>query len=228
MSGDTVRVIVTSAKRGPRAPDGKIVEIVARAAQRFVGTYKETDDEADVRLDGGVLEEPIYVGDAGAKSAMTGDKVVVEMLRFPSLSTYGEGVVTEVLGPRGSPGVDLLTALRQFELPDEFPDAVMEEARQQAAQFAEQPLSPDRRDFTVDDGHDRSARRSRLRRRISLSRDDKGYWNLGAHADVAAFVPVNSRLDREARLRGLDLPARPRAADAARTDFKRAGQPATG
>ena len=69
------------------------------------------------------------MGDPGAKGAAADDKVVFEMVRFPSPVHDGEGVIVEVLGPRGKPGVDTLSIIREFNLPDRFAEDALEEAR---------------------------------------------------------------------------------------------------
>ena len=115
--------------RGEPGPRGEIVEVVERQTQQFVGTYLESAGAAYVRIDGALFARPICVGDPGAKNAQPDDKVVIEMLRFPSPLHDGEGVITEVLGPRGRPGVDTLSIIREFGLPDQFAEDAVEEAR---------------------------------------------------------------------------------------------------
>src|SRR5712692_4451888 len=125
-TGDEVLVRIT---RKPSRPDlgpvGQILQVLERATRQFVGTYFEREDQGFVRVDGTVFSHSIYVGDPGAKGARTEDKVVFEMLRFPTLEDRGEGVITEVLGPRGQPGVDTLSIIRAFGLPDQFPPDVL-------------------------------------------------------------------------------------------------------
>jgi ribonuclease R len=158
-------------------------------------------------VDGTVFSHSIYVGDPGAKEARPDDKVVIEMLRFPTAEDRGEGVITEILGPRGKPGVDLLSIIREFDLPDKFPEEVLEEARQQADAFREGDLHG-RQDFTADtvitidpvDARD-------FDDAVGLTQDSKsGHWQLAVHiADVAHFAPPGSFLDREARKRGTSV-----------------------
>ncbi|MBU4400259.1 MAG: hypothetical protein KKE86_13095, partial [Planctomycetes bacterium] len=136
-TGDVVMVRVDRARRGGPGPRGEIVEIVERQTRQFVGTYFESAGAAYVRIDGTLFARPIYVGDPGAKNARTDDKVVTEMLRFPSPLRDGEGVITEVLGPRGKPGVDTLSIIREFGIPDQFADDALEEARRLAERFDE-------------------------------------------------------------------------------------------
>jgi ribonuclease R len=134
-TGDEVHVqLLKRRMRGKRC--GRVVEVLQRSSSTFVGTYFEKRNHGFVRIEGGQFESAISVGDPGAKGARPDDQVVVEILRFPSTTDMGEAVITKVLGPRGTPGVDLLTVIHEFGLPDDFPEAVLEEARLQAHQFA--------------------------------------------------------------------------------------------
>jgi ribonuclease R len=207
-TGDEVLVRIT---RKPSRPDlgpvGEILRVLERATRQFVGTYFERDGQGLVRVDGTVFRHSVYVGDPGAKGAKPDDKVVLEMIRFPTPEDRGEGVLTEILGPRGKPGVDTLSIIREFELPDRFPQDVLDEARVAAAAFDEQDLDG-REDFTsdiiitVDPAEARDFDDA-----ISLTQDSRGkHWQLGVHiADVAHFAPPGSAVDREARQRGTSV-----------------------
>ena len=110
-----------------RGPRGVIVRILQRDTRQFVGTFFEREGESYVRVDGGPFRHSILIGDASAHNARPGDKVVIEMLHFPTLDERGEGVIAEVLGQQGAPGVDALSIIRQFEIPDRFPEDALEE-----------------------------------------------------------------------------------------------------
>ncbi len=206
-TGDEVLVRITRPARGETPPQGEVVKVLERATRQFVGTYHEREGEGLVRVDGGVFAHSVYVGDPGAKGATTDDKVVVELLRFPTLDDRGEGVITEVLGARGAPGVDTLTVIRSFDLPDEFPEDVLAEAREAAEAFDEHDLAG-REDLTKDTIVTIDPVTARdFDDAISLTRDDAtGHWQLGVHiADVAHFAPLGRALDREARRRGTSV-----------------------
>src|SRR5262245_29772480 len=128
-TGDEVLVRLTRPAQKDAPAAGEVLRVLERATRSFVGTYHERDGEALVRVDGGVFAHSVVVGDPGAKGARPDDKIVFEMLRFPTIDDRGEGVITEVLGARGAPGVDTLSVIRAFELPDHFPENVLEEAR---------------------------------------------------------------------------------------------------
>ncbi|MEN6449790.1 MAG: RNB domain-containing ribonuclease [Thermoguttaceae bacterium] len=197
-TGDTVLVQVGRSRGRQPGPRGEIIEIVERQTQQFVGTYLESAGGAYVRIDGALFARPIYVGDPGAKNAQPDDKVVIEMLRFPSPLRDGEGVIIEVLGPQGKPGVDTLSIIREFNLAQEFSKDVMADAHAQAERFDES--IDGRTDFTAEtivtidpvDARD-------FDDAISLERLEDGGWRLGVHiADVSHFVRPGSPLDREA------------------------------
>jgi ribonuclease R len=205
-SGDTVVVQLIRRRRGDPGPRGEIVEILERQTHQFVGTYFEQRGSGYVQVDGTLFAQPISVGDPGAKRVRPDDKVVFEMIRFPSPYHDGEGVITEVLGPRGKPGVDTLSILREFELPENFPEDVLKESRHQADQF-QQRVPQERLDLTgetvitidPEDARD-------FDDAISLAQSEDGHWRLGVHiADVSHFVRPKTALDREARNRATSV-----------------------
>ncbi len=146
-------------------PEGEIVEVIERETHQFVGTYFELGGVAYVQVDGMPFSQPMLLGDPGAKQAQTDDKVVIEMVRFPTHAHEGEGVITEVLGRRGEPGVDTLSIIREFNLPDEFAEDAVEESRHRGRQVRRIDRPPAYRLDRCGDDHDRSGRRPRLRRR---------------------------------------------------------------
>lgn len=207
-SGDTVVVRLTRSRVGPKGPrqGGMIVEVLERDTHQFVGVYQEDETQGYVQIDGGAFSAPIWVGDPGAKNAAPGDKVVIEIVRFPSPAWHGEGVIIEVLGAKGKPGVDTLSVMREFNLPDAFSPEVLEEARANAAAFNEEELG-DRTDLralttiTIDPKDARDFDDA-----ISLEQIGAGFWRLSVHiADVGHFVPPKSALDAEARERATSV-----------------------
>jgi ribonuclease R len=205
--GDTVRISVSHKRRGRDfGYSGRILEVVERRSNRFVGSYVEIGEYGYVRVDGAAFDSDIWVGDASAKNGQTGDKVVIEMVRFPSFQRNGEAVIIEVLGAAGKPGVDTLSIMRQYELPDKFPDSVMDDARKEAEAFDEK-IKDGREDFTnwtvitIDPFDARDFDDA-----ISLTRLENGHWQLGVHiADVSHFVRPNTAVDNEAYARATSV-----------------------
>jgi ribonuclease R len=208
VTGDEVLVRITRKPSRPGlGPSGEVQRVLERATRQFVGTYFERQGEAFVRVDGTVFSHSVYVGDPGAKGVKPEDKVVIEMLRFPTADDRGEAVISEILGPRGKPGVDTLSIIRALGLPDTFAEDALEEARRAADAFDEADLAG-REDFTGDtvvtidpvDARD-------FDDAVSVTQDPKSkHWQLSVHiADVGHFVPPGGALDREARRRGTSV-----------------------
>ena len=206
-TGDTVLVKLTRKATHQGDAAGDILRIVERATRTFVGTYFERDGEGFVKIDGTVFAHSVSVGDPGAKGVKSQDKVVVDLLKFPSAEARGEGVIAEVLGPLTQPGVDLLTIIRAFGLPEAFPEAALAEARVQADAFNENDFDG-REDFTqgtvitIDPVDARDFDDA-----VSVEIDPKTkHWILTVHiADVAHFVKPGGPLDNEARKRATSI-----------------------
>ncbi|MEM9412218.1 MAG: ribonuclease R family protein, partial [Planctomycetota bacterium] len=204
--GDIVKLRISRRKQGQEIrTSGRVVEVIERRTHRFVGTYRENSGFGFVIVDGGIFDTGILVGDAGAKRCRVGDVVVIEMANFPSPNDPGEGVIVEVLGDRGRPGVDTMTIMREFALPEEFPEVVLESAREQADRFDEEIGG--REDFTKTTVITIDPKTARdFDDAISLERIENGHWRLGVHiADVSHFVPRKSALDDEAYQRGTSV-----------------------
>lgn len=201
MDGDTVRVRFRE-RRGK--VEGEIEEVVARARREFTGTFIKDGGQSAVWIDGAKLEHPVQVGDVRGLPLETNDKVIVELVRYPDELHPGEAVILKVLGSLKNPAVDTLAVIHQYNLPEEFPPEVIEDARMQADRFNEDVVPSNRKDLTaiptltIDPVDARDFDDA-----ISLSRNEKGNWELLVHiADVAFFVPTGTKLDEEAKQRG--------------------------
>lgn len=205
-TGDEVLVRILARRRANGQRCGIVDRIEKRATSTFVGTWSESGGQGYVQVDGGQFSSPIHVGDPGARGPRRNDKVVIEMLKFPTDRRHGEAVITKVLGRRGDPGVDTQTVIHSLGLPTEFPDDALEEARLRASHFDES-IPNDRQDLTAEtivtidpvDARD-------FDDAISLTQSADGLWHLGVHiADVAHFVTDGGPLDREAQRRGTSV-----------------------
>jgi ribonuclease R len=206
-TGDEVLVRITRQATQVKDAAGEIVRVMERATRTFVGTYFERDGEGLVRVDGTVFAHSVSVGDPGAKGVRPQDKVVIEMLRFPTPDERGEAVITEVLGPHHKPGVDLISIIKAFGLPEAFPEEALAEARKVTTEFRENDLGG-REDFTKDlvitidpkDARD-------FDDAVSVTIDPKTkHWVLTVHiADVGHFAKPGGPLDNEARRRATSV-----------------------
>lgn len=213
MHGDRVVArIIRSAEfsraRTPRA-EGRIIRILTRANETIVGTLQETRNFFYVVPDDPRLVHNIYVQtpmvtvarrSQTAAAARRGDKVVVRLEAWESRHVNPEGKIIELLGPRSAPGVDILSIIRKYHLPVEFPKAVLDEASAISERVTEIHGREDLRQqfiLTIDPDDARDFDDA-----IHVE-EIKGGWQLGVHiADVSAYVRPGSALDREAQRRG--------------------------
>ncbi len=213
ISGDRVRarVVRGSAKRRDESSKGnftgRIIEVLERAQAQFSGVLIREGSRWFVEPDGRSLHDPVIIRDPQVKNAKPGDKVVFELLHYPEGDFAAEGVITRVLGEAGRPDVETQAVIAAHSLRTEFPDEIVEEARQAARSFDNESSGPwnDREDlrerfiFTIDppDAKD-------FDDAISIDYDTaRDEWTLGVHiADVSHFIPMGSAMDEEAKARG--------------------------
>lgn len=213
MTGDVV--VAKVKKKGKRAGQmrytGQIIKVLERAQNKFVGTLIKHAEGWIIEADGSSFFDPISVDDVGAKGAKEKDKVVVEILSYPTEKYLARGVIIEVLGKAGQYETEIKSIIHQYHLPGEFDSDCIEQARRAAAQFKGEKSKkreditdkvvitidpPDAKDF--DDA-------------ISLEKDSDINWVLGVHiADVSYFIAEDTPLDQEAKFRGnsVYLPAK--------------------
>ena len=231
LDGDTVQILITKEKQGDSSAEGKIVKVMKRAVTEVLGLVKERREGLFLFPDNPKLPSPFYIQPGKAGGALPGDKVMAKILsyggvqkeekrgsrgrspiprgkRSPLLS-YPVCGVTEVLGASTEPGVDVLSVIRAFSLPEDFPEEVKAEAAAIPMEVPESILSSKaRRDFraittiTID-GEDAKD----LDDAISLEYfPEKKLYRLYVHiADVTEYVKEGSSLDLEALERGTSV-----------------------
>ncbi|HVP12420.1 MAG TPA: ribonuclease R [Phycisphaerae bacterium] len=226
VTGDTVlcRVVRRGKREGKEAFGGQIIRVIKRGNSRFVGQLRQEGGIWFVQPDGNTLHVPIMVGDVGAKACHAGDQVVVEIIRYPSEGKPAKGVIAERLGKSGQVGVDLLSIIRQYDLPDEFSDEAMLDARAASDSFdadaamAERVDLSDQMIITIDPDDardfDDAISLERLKPASGRAGGAKGaskrggeaVWELGVHiADVSTFVREGGALNEEAGTRGTSV-----------------------
>jgi ribonuclease R len=184
---------------------GTVVRILERQRMQIVGTLQQSKNFLYVIPDDPRIPHDVYVvppRDVG-RPANLGDKVVVELREWESRHTNPEGEIIEVLGAPDEEGVDMLSVLRQYELPVHFPKAVLHEAHAIGSVVHEKDLAGrlDCRAHNVvtidpDDAKD-------FDDAICLERVSPEQWRLWVHiADVSHYVKLGTALDEEARKRG--------------------------
>ncbi len=205
MTGDIVIAKVKSRGKsgGQTRLTGEIIQVLERAQNRFVGTLLKHPEGWLVQPDGSAFFESISVDDVTAKGAKQKDKVVVEILHWPTEKYLARGVIIEVLGRQGQYETEIKSIIAQYHMPSEFDADCLEQAHQMVTNFNADLL--DGRDditgktiITIDpvDAKD-------FDDAINLEKYSNGNWMLGIHiADVSSFVTQDSPLDTEAKNRG--------------------------
>lgn len=212
--GDTVEVEITEAPdpSGKRSAEGKITRIIERKTEQVIGEFiPYTDDEiADYNLYGYVKAklkkgpEHIIQIEMSGLNPTRGEIVSVDITHYPAYK--GEdmrGVVTETIGHKDEPGIEILSIVHKHNIRSEFPDEVLAEAEQVPDQISAADLKG-RRDLrgqqiiTID-----GADAKDLDDAVTVERLDNGHFQLGVHiADVSHYVREDSALDKEAFERG--------------------------
>src|SRR4029450_11866243 len=212
MHGDRVVARISRDEPYGRIKDrreGRVIRILERAHDTIVGTLQRSRNFYYVVPDDPRIVHDVYVGQvsnlplATSKVApQVGDKVVVRLEAWESRHVNPEGEIIEVLGPASAPGIDMLSIIRKYHLPTEFPRDVSDQAKGipdgiEARQLEGREDLRGEFIFTIDPDDARDFDDA-----IHVERIGNG-WRLGVHiADVAAYVEPGSPLDREARRRG--------------------------
>lgn len=202
---DIVRVALLSGKGGKRQ-EAQIVEIIERGIKQIVGIYdKSNKNYGFVIPDNGKISEDIFVPVERSKGAVSGHKVVCEITDYGKNNRKPEGKIVEILGHVNDPGVDIMSIVRGYELPTDFPEKVLNQAQKVSKDVSEADMvgRTDLRNLqmvTID-----SEDAKDLDDAVSLIKEGKVY-KLGVHiADVTNYVQENSALDWEAKKRGTSV-----------------------
>jgi ribonuclease R len=200
LDGDTVMVRLSG--RVVDRPTGAVIKIVERAKRNIVGVFHKGRNFNFVTPDSKRIHRDIYIPPKQTLTASDGEKVVAVLTSWDDPHLNPEGKVTERIGFPGKPGVDMLTVIKSYDLPQEFPDDVMSQAELAAAKLTDHELGR-RKDltrqcvYTIDPAdakdHDDA---------ISVEKTVDGF-RLSVHiADVSYFVDEGTALDKEAFHRG--------------------------
>ncbi|CAM4515331.1 ribonuclease R [Paenibacillus endophyticus] len=208
MNGDIILVRVTTRSEHGGRMEGEVVRIVERAVTQIVGTFEDHDVYAFVVPDDKRINRDIFIPKGGYQGAVSGQKVVVNIVSYPEGRSAAEGEIVEILGHKNDPGVDILSIIRKHQLPEGFQDEVMAEAEAAPDSITDEEIvQQGRRDLRDEvivtiDGEDAKD----LDDAVHVKRLENGNYLLGVHiADVGYYVRENSELDQEAYRRGCSV-----------------------
>ena len=126
MHGDKVLAVIEQESDGGRRAEGSIVRILEHANQELVGLYEKNGGFGFVIPDNPRISRDIFIPQGCDAGAVTGHKVIVKIKDYGnSPDKKPEGVITSILGHMNDPGVDILSIVRAYGLPEEFPPEVM-------------------------------------------------------------------------------------------------------
>lgn len=201
---DQVEVVITKAPEGKRR-EGKIVRILSHGTVKLVGYFQENKNFGFVIPDNDRFVKDIFVPLERSKGAVTGHKVVVELTSYGKDGKKPEGKVVEIIGHVNDPGTDIMSIVKGYDLPVEFPEKVLNQAERVAKDVTSADMAGrmDIRSWRMVtiDGEDAKD----LDDAISITKEGENY-QLGVHiADVTNYVQERSALDREAYERGTSV-----------------------
>lgn len=202
---DKVKVVITTEKNGGKRAEGKIVAIVEHEVKEVVGTFQKNRTYGFVIPDNAKINCDIFIPQEFMNGAVEGSKVVASISDYGSQSKNPQGKVTEVLGHIDDPGVDIMSIIKAYDLPVEFPESVKKAINDIPDVVSEKDKAGrvDLRNvqMVTIDGEDAKD----LDDAVSISKEGPVY-HLGVHiADVSHYVTEGSALDKEALKRGTSV-----------------------
>ena len=205
LNGDTVLIEILDEKEGT-SKEGRIVKILTRDKDTVVGVFVNSRNYGFVVPDDRKLGTDIFISKKNFGKARNDSKVLVKITKYPENGKNAEGKIIEVLGHINEAGVDMLSLIKEYKLPYEFPEPVIEEAKKYKEEDIQKEIKGrlDLRNeeiFTID-GEDAKD----LDDAVNVKKLENGNYELGVHiADVSHYVKEGLKLDKEAITRGTSI-----------------------
>ena len=208
LNGDTVQIEIKAnqEKTEDQKIEGKIIKIIRHEKNTVVGTFQKNRNFGFVVPDDKNFGTDIFISKSHWGKARNNHKVLVKITKYPEKGKNAEGEIIEVLGGINEAGVDMLSLIKQYELPYKFPEEVVNEAKAFGTKINPNDME-NRKDlrndiiFTID-GEDAKD----LDDAIRVEKLANGNYKLDVHiADVSHYVREKTELDKEAYLRGTSI-----------------------
>ena len=206
LNGDKVLVELFENEIKMAHKEGKIIKIIKHEKDTVVGIFNKNRNFAFVIPDDKNFGTDIYISKKNFLNAKENDKVLVKITKYPQAGKNAEGRVIEVLGSVDEAGVDILSLVKEYKLPYEFPEPVLNEVKDIKQSIEEKDIKNrldlrDKEIFTID-GEDAKD----LDDAVCVEKLDNGNFLLQVHiADVSNYVKESSKLDKEAIVRGTSI-----------------------
>ena len=206
IDGDEVLIKMIEVSREDKHQEGKVLKVLKHNKDTFVGVFQKSRNFGFVVPDDRKVNTDIFISKKNCGKAKNNQKVVAKITKFPQGNKSAEGKIIEILGYQDQAGVDMLSLVKEYDLPYEFPEPVIEEAMAIKQEIAKKdiPYRLDLREkeiFTID-GEDAKD----LDDAVAVEKLKNGNYLLNVSiADVSYYVKENSLLDREAIVRGTSI-----------------------
>ncbi len=206
LNGDKVLIKIINEGEEANRKEGKIIKTIQHTRDEIVGTFTKRKNFGFVVPDDKNYNTDIFISKKNFNKAKNNQKVVVKITKFPQGNKSAEGKIIEIIGDIDEAGVDMLSLIKEYNLPYEFPEDVLKEARNIKLEISKKDI-PNRLDlrekniFTID-GEDAKD----LDDAIYVEKLENGNYELGVNiADVSYYVKEDSKLDKEAIIRGTSI-----------------------
>ena len=206
LNGDKVIVEIIEEKSKEKKAEGRILKIIKHEKDTVVGIFQNNKNFGFVVPDDKSFGTDIFISKKNFGKARNNHKVLVQITKYPEKGKKAEGKIIEVIGNVNEAGVDMLSLIKEYDLPYKFPEEVIEEAKKQGDEIDKKdiPNRVDLRDkiiFTID-GEDAKD----LDDAVRVEKLENGNYKLDVHiADVSYYVKQDSKLDKEAVIRGTSI-----------------------
>lgn len=207
MDGDIVEVDLIPEYLWGQSPEGIITKVVNRKTTEVVGTFQRSKKFGFVVPESRKHKEDVFIRKKDFSGAKKGDKVVVQITRYPDKNNSAEGRISEIISRAGQPGGDIRAIARSYGMRETFPSRVNAEAKAMKRRGIFDADIAARRDlrgkkiFTIDGADSKDFDDA-----VSIELLDNGNYLLGVHiADVSHYVRENGPLDKEALKRGTSV-----------------------
>lgn len=206
LNGDRVVAKISREVKGTKKCEGEIIRILERANKTVIGVYEDSRNFGFVVADDVRISQDIFIPKSQKSTAKAGDVVIAEITLWPEKRRNPEGKIIEVLGNKRDTGIDILTIIKKFKLPEKFPEAVESFAANIPDEIPKEEY--ERREdlrnikMVTIDGEDAKD----LDDAVSIEKLPNGNYKLGVHiADVSNYVTQNNPLDKEALKRATSV-----------------------
>lgn len=207
LNKDKVMIKITKQSHDDLRSEGEVIRIIEKGILETVGTFESVKNFGFVIPDDKKIGQDIFIPSGKTKGAVDGHKVVVKITKRSDGNINPEGTITEIIGHINDPGVDIMSIIKQFDLPGEFPDDVLKQIENIDSDKIDEKSLVGREDFrniqtvTIDGDDSKDFDDA-----VSIEKLENGNYLLGVHiADVTEYVTENSPLDKEALKRATSI-----------------------